>query len=153
ASRKGARPEDAILVIASLARQKQFDAALAACEEAWKACPPEDIGSASLAVLRAMKPTTEQCRPIERHLKEAQKKDPRSTAHLLLLADLYDLQGNYTEAKKSYRDVLALEEGNVVALNNLAWLLAETSDNPDQALDLIQRAIKLQGERAELLDT
>jgi tetratricopeptide (TPR) repeat protein len=153
ANRKGARPEDAILVIASLARQKQFDAALAACEEAWKTCPPEDIGSASLAVLRAMKPTTEQCRPIERHLKEAQKKDPRSTAFLLLLADLYDLQGNYTEAKKAYRDVLALEEGNVVALNNLAWLLAETSDNADQGLDLIQRAIKLQGERAELLDT
>jgi cellulose synthase operon protein C len=153
AGRKGARPEDAILVIASLARQKQFGAALAACEEAWKTCPLEDIGSASLAVLRAMKPTTEQCRPIERRLEEAQKKDPRSTALLLLLADLYDLQQKYADAKEAYRKVLALEQGNVVALNNLAWLLAETSDDPDQGLDLIQRAIKLQGERSELLDT
>ena len=153
AQRKGARPENVILVIASLARQQRFDDALAACEEAWKTCPADDIGTASLAVLRAMKPSPEQCRPIERHLLEAQKKDPRSTAFLMLLADLYDLQGNYPEAQKTYRKVLEQEKDNVVAMNNLAWLLAQTSGDADEALRLIQQAIKLQGERAELLDT
>jgi tetratricopeptide (TPR) repeat protein len=153
ANRKGARPEDAILVIASLARQKRFDDALAACEDAWKTCPPEDIGSASLAVLRAMKPSPEQCAPTQRHLEEAQKKDSRSTAVLLLLADLYDLEGKYAEAKGAYRNVLEQDRDNIVALNNLAWLLAQTSDDPGEALRLIEQAIKLQGERAELLDT
>jgi tetratricopeptide (TPR) repeat protein len=153
ATRKGARPENAILVIASLARQQHFDDALAACEQAWKTCPPEDIGTASLAVLRAMKPTAEQCRPIERHLLEAQKKDPRSTAFVMLLADLYDLRGDYAEAQRAYRQALAQDGDNVVAMNNLAWLLAETSGDTDEALRLIQQAIKLQGERAELLDT
>jgi tetratricopeptide (TPR) repeat protein len=40
-----------------------------------------------------------------------------------------------------------------VALNNLAWLLAATGDDPAEAQRLIDQAIKLQGERAELLDT
>jgi tetratricopeptide (TPR) repeat protein len=154
AGRKGARPEDAIPVIGSLARQQRFDEALAACEEAWKTCPAEDIGTASVAVLRATKPTAEQCRPVEQHLREALKKDARhSTAFLMLLADLADLQGNYPEAQKAYRQALEQEKDNVVAMNNLAWLLAETSGDADEALRLIQQAITLQGERAELLDT
>ena len=70
----------------------------------------------------------------------------------LHLADLKDLQGDYDQAIFNCREALKLDDRNVVAMNNIAWLLAKRG-KASEALDLINRAITLAGERAELLDT
>jgi tetratricopeptide (TPR) repeat protein len=153
AARRGARPEDALLVVGSLTRQQKFAEALDACDEAWRTCPAALAGRVSLAVLRAMKPTAEQCARVERHLRDAAAKAPTESLFLFYLADLYDLREDYPRAVECYRKVLALDKDNAAALNNLAWLLAQTSDRKDEARELIGRAIDLEGGRPEFLDT
>jgi tetratricopeptide (TPR) repeat protein len=70
----------------------------------------------------------------------------------LHLADLMELQGKYDQVEKLCRDVLKESDTNLVALNNLAWLLGQKTD-PAEALKLIERAIARYGPRPELLDT
>lgn len=153
AGRPNARPEDRLLLVGSLSRQRRFAEALAECDELWRTAPAPVAAPITLAVLRAARPTDEQCARVEGRLREASAKAPGQPTLLLHLADLYDLRADYARAAECYRRVLTADRDNAVALNNLAWLLAETSGSKDEALDLIRRAIRLQGERADFLDT
>jgi tetratricopeptide (TPR) repeat protein len=150
--RKGARPEDVFVLIACLVRQKKYDEALDTCDRAWGTCPPEAAGRVSLGALHAFHPTAEQFRRVEERLQKARAGD-RGTVLLMYLADLFEIQENYPKAEDCYRQVLARDENNVAALNNLAWLLAQTNGNKDDALKLIQRAIERQGDVPDFLDT
>src|SRR5207253_903230 len=76
-----------------------------------------------------------------------------ATGLLLQLADLRDLEGRLPEAEALYRQVLDRQPRNVVALNNLSWMLAQKPDRSAEALPLIDRAIETSGPVAELLDT
>ena len=49
--------------------------------------------------------------------------------------------------------MLKESETNLVALNNLAWLLGQKPDTAAEALTLVERAIGTYGPRPELLDT
>jgi tetratricopeptide (TPR) repeat protein len=70
-------------------------------------------------------------------------------------ANLFILQNNAKAAEGAYRDCLAMNEKDVVALNNLAWLLA--IQGKDEALGQSQfymkRAIEITGPVATLVDT
>lgn len=164
AERRNARPEDILLVVASLGRQRKFAAALDVCEAAWRTkCPPEYLGGACVSLLREMGPTDAQLRRVEgwitdairkRHQeRQANSKTPRGMALTMHLADLYDLRGKYDEAEKLYKAVLREEPGNVVALNNLAWLLAQRQQNGAEAKPLIETAVQVVGRQPHLLDT
>jgi Tfp pilus assembly protein PilF len=153
--RPGAKPEEILLVLASLARQKRYGDAYTLCEQGWdkKECSREAMGGVSVGLLRAMKPTDAQVLRVENRLKEAIRNNPNSTVLLMHLADLFDMRGRYAEAEAQYRLVLEKEKGNIVALNNLAWLLALRSGNGDEAMTLINTAVKGLGHRPDLLDT
>jgi tetratricopeptide (TPR) repeat protein len=152
AHRTGHRPEDAFVVIACLVRQKKFVEALETCDAAWGTCAPAAIGRVCLEVLHAMRPTPEQCRRIADRL-DAARRDDKGTVLTLYLADLYEIQGDYVKAQALYRQVLQEQPGNVVALNNLAWLLAQTSGDKDEALKFVGKAIERDGDLPEFLDT
>ena len=66
---------------------------------------------------------------MQRWLEQAIKDHPKLVVLRMHLADLYDLRGDYAKSEELYRDMLKEEPGNVVALNNLAWLLAH-ADRP-----------------------
>src|SRR5262249_54816497 len=153
ARRKGARPEDLLLLVACLTRQKRAREALDVCDEAWQNCTPEAVGGACVSVLQVLHPDAEQFQRVLRRLGGALRKSPKSPQLLLHLASVHELRGDYTQAQAGYRRVLEVDAGNVVALNNLAWLLARTAGDGKEALDLIERAIARSGEHAELLDT
>jgi tetratricopeptide (TPR) repeat protein len=164
ADRRNARPEDILLIVASLGRQKKFAAALDVCESAWRTkCPPEYLGGACVSLLREMGPTDAQLRRVEGWItdairkrdqeRQANPKAPRSSALTMHLADLYDLRGRYDEAEKLYKAVLREEPNNVVALNNLAWLLAQRQQNGAEAKPLIETAVQGVGRQPHLLDT
>jgi tetratricopeptide (TPR) repeat protein len=154
-ARKDARPEEALLVHASLRRQKRYAEAFALCEEVWRAkkWPPEVAGSVTVALLRVMKPTDAQCEKVEGWLKEALAANPKATVLRMHLADLYDQRGRYAEAEQAYREVLKAEPGNFVALNNLAWLLALRQGDAAEAEGYVNTAISNLGRRGDLLDT
>lgn len=152
-ARKDARSEEALLLIGYLVGRKRIDEAFAACEQAWKTCPMESAASASLAVFRAGNLKPEQVTQLERWLQDAKEKAPRSTAPLLYLAELRDLQKKYAEAEAFYRQALRLDPNNATALNNLAWLLAQKPENAAESLQLVNRAIEIIGPAPGLLDT
>ncbi len=67
-----------------------------------------------------------------------QPKDPRPTA---MLSSLLEMTNQQQEAKALARKALNQDPNNKAAMNNLAYLLAETGDNLDQALKLSQQAV------------
>jgi tetratricopeptide (TPR) repeat protein len=146
------QPENIQVLIGYLSRQKRFREALELCERAWQTCSPDVAGAASLGVLRAGAADAEQER-VEHWLRTAIEKNPTSIALLADLANLRDLQGRYDEAKALYRQILERDQNQVLALNNLARLLAATGGKDTEALRLVQRAVGIAGPRADLLDT
>ena len=90
---------------------------------------------------------------VEGWLKAAIEKNPKLVVLKMQLADLYDLSGDYVDAQKQYREVLDAEPGNVVALNNLAWLLSDKTGQGREALKYAEAAVNGMGRRADLLDT
>jgi tetratricopeptide (TPR) repeat protein len=72
--------------------------------------------------------------------------------HLGLATTLYQM-GEAERAKTVYRELLNENENNVVALNDLAWILQEHEKNYEEALELTRRGLKLAPDNVHLLDT
>jgi tetratricopeptide (TPR) repeat protein len=153
------KPEDIAGFVVFLGRQGRLAEALSMCEAA-REKNPEQATLLALAALRARSPTgalpaeeRDLARKVQAWLRDIQRQQPDRVAFLLHQADLCDLQGQYAEAEKFYRQVLDRDDRNVVALNNLAWLIAQRGGDRREALRLINRAIDLAGPHGELLDT
>jgi tetratricopeptide (TPR) repeat protein len=71
----------------------------------------------------------------------------------LLLASAAEKSGARTEAVGHYRRILEQEPDHVFALNNLAYLLAEHVNSPDEALRFAQRAQELAPDDPTVNDT
>jgi cellulose synthase operon protein C len=155
ANRRGARPEEVLMVVSSLGRQKRFGEALDLCEKEkiWEKCPPQIAGGVCMGLLHGMTNHDEKRSRVETWLKDAIAKNPKLVVLKMQLADLYDLSGDYMGAQKQYREVLKDEPANVVALNNLAWLLSDKTGQGREALKYAEAAVNGMGRRADLLDT
>jgi tetratricopeptide (TPR) repeat protein len=154
AGREGARPDEVLLPIQSLTRQKRYDTALELMEQAWQTkCPPDVLAGAHVGVLRAANLTGAPLARAERLVRAAAEAAPKNEGLLMALAGLQDQAGRFEEAEASYRRLLAVDENDPRALNNLAWLLALHGRKGAEALPLIQRAIDQFGPRPDLLDT
>jgi tetratricopeptide (TPR) repeat protein len=77
--------------------------------------------------------------------------DPRNVLALKMAADIEVAVGNLPAAIAHYRSWLDVDGSNVLALNNLAYLIA--MDNPDEALKLAQQAVELAPDDAAVRDT
>jgi putative PEP-CTERM system TPR-repeat lipoprotein len=77
--------------------------------------------------------------------------NPKDIPMLLALGQAYTQLGRLDDAAKAYRDVQAVMPDNVLALNNLAWLLQKTA--PDEALGYAERANKLAPGTPSIMDT
>jgi uncharacterized protein (TIGR03790 family) len=80
---------------------------------------------------------------IEPLLKRALEVEPRLTIANLHLATMYERRAEYDKAIAQYRAVIAVEPDNVLALNNLAYALAERQHQPKDALPLAEKAYRL----------
>jgi uncharacterized protein (TIGR03790 family) len=86
-------------------------------------------------------------------LEQAIRLEPRLNSSQLLLAQQYERQRDYDKAIERYRSVLANDDRNVLALNNLAYALATRKGKADEALPFAQRAYLLTREQALTADT
>jgi len=89
----------------------------------------------------------------EEHFRKAKELAPGDSRAHLLLGVIYDSTGRTAEAKGAYEQTLKLAPDNPVALNNLAYLLAESSGDLDLALTLIQRARSRAPQSPDIADT
>jgi tetratricopeptide (TPR) repeat protein len=76
---------------------------------------------------------------------------PDDVVARLTLATSLHTGGDADEAIRHYEGVLTAQPGNVVALNNLAWLYHQQDDV--RALDFARQAYELLPDRAEIADT
>lgn len=68
------------------------------------------------------------------------EKKPSASVYTLL-GMLEDARGNAAESEKHYRKALEVAPDSPIAANNLAWILAETNGNLDEALTLAQKSV------------
>jgi tetratricopeptide (TPR) repeat protein len=74
------------------------------------------------------------------YFRKAQEVNPHDARSYVPLAVLLDSVGQQAEARGLYEHILKIQPDNPIALNNLAYIMAETGGDLDQALSLAQRA-------------
>lgn len=82
--------------------------------------------------------------------------DPENSDLYVFVGDYYYSDRAYEKAADAYENVIRIDDKNIHALNNLAWLLATCPDEQfrdgPRALDLALRAVSL-GKEAFIMDT
>jgi cellulose synthase operon protein C len=151
--RPTAKPDEFMVLVRYLEKQKRVTEALDVCEQALTKNPAEQVAAAAVVVLRSGKPDDKQCSRVEGWITKALATSPRSVVLKLYLADLQEIRGRYQDVAATYRAILEQEPMNVAALNNQAWMLAQLDDKTADALGLINRAVELMGPEPALLDT
>jgi tetratricopeptide (TPR) repeat protein len=148
------KPERFLALAGFLGRKHAVAEALSCCEEALRnKAVPGAVAQMMTGILRE-NPGEDQSSRVEKSLKDMLAKTPESVPLLQCLADLYDLGERFAESEALYRQVLRKDEDNLIALNNLAWLLAfKKPPAREEALAVIGKAIDRVGLSPELLDT
>jgi tetratricopeptide (TPR) repeat protein len=86
-------------------------------------------------------------------LEKAVALEPRLTDAQLQLASAAEERKDFDAAITRYRAILAVEPSHIVALNNLAYLLADQKNQAKDALPLAERAYQLSRQAAVVADT
>lgn len=86
-------------------------------------------------------------------LQKARETLPNNVVVLSTLALVLDGAGRKPEASEAYEATLKLDPNNAAAMNNFAFLLAETGGDLDRALTMAQRAKQLMPLTVEISDT
>lgn len=84
---------------------------------------------------------------------KAKELAPNSVSPYLQLAMMYDTNGKRQEAKPLYEHVLRIEPDNHIALNNLAFMMADIGGDLDVALTMAQKAKQKMPHDANISDT
>jgi tetratricopeptide (TPR) repeat protein len=79
--------------------------------------------------------------------------NPDEIKAIVVLAALLQTTGRPAESATLYQQVLELQPDNVIAINNLAWILCEERSEYQQALELVQRGLKIAPDYIDLIDT
>jgi tetratricopeptide (TPR) repeat protein len=86
-------------------------------------------------------------------LEQAAKASPKDTDTLFTLADVYADAGRGTDAERVLRQIVSAEPMNASALNYLGYLLAVRGEQLDEAIQLVQRALKEEPDNGAYLDS
>lgn len=81
------------------------------------------------------------------------KNDPTSIEAISTLAILLEMVGRPAESAELYRRLLEIEPNNLIAINNLAWIMSEYNNQYQQALELAQKGLKLAPNYMDLIET
>jgi tetratricopeptide (TPR) repeat protein len=84
---------------------------------------------------------------------KAKEIDPKMVPAWLGLAVVAERQGDRKQSRAMYEQVLRLQADNPIALNNLAYQLAESGTDLDQALSMAQKARQKLPMNPDITDT
>jgi len=105
-----------------------------------------------LFLLWRNKETDEAIRVGRRIVDQAKDDRDRIFARMALAAFLADGK-RFEEAKTEYEEILRIDPNDLIALNNLACLLVDDLNKPEEALPYAERAAKAAPRDANVLDT
>ncbi len=86
-------------------------------------------------------------------LKDAVAQAPDDTAVLFQYGAALDRAGHAADAEKTFRDLISRDPLDASALNYLGYMMAEHSTSLDEAVSLIQRALKVEPGNPSFLDS
>ncbi|MSV28802.1 MAG: tetratricopeptide repeat protein [Bryobacterales bacterium] len=86
-------------------------------------------------------------------LEKAKIATPQNGNIWVSLGMMHDSVGNKAEARKNYEETLKFDPDNALALNNLAFIVAESGGDLDQALTYAKRARQKLPDASEIADT
>jgi cellulose synthase operon protein C len=147
------RAEAIVGVVGVLAADGRVAEAFAKLEQYGRYLPSRVRAVAGLAIVRAGGVSDPQAETVMKWIDGCIAEEPNSPALLMHRAEFLTLRQKLAEATAEYEKVLATEPRNVVALNNLAWILAANPNTAEHALELVARATREVGLTGDLLDT
>jgi tetratricopeptide (TPR) repeat protein len=132
------------------------DGALTLCRAAADAGSAQDLTEAARVAMEAA--TAPDAGEADRDraaevLQAALDHDPDAIDVRIMAAMLRHLQGRYADEAALYRGVLARRPGDVVAQNNLAWVLSEGLRDPSEGLTVVERLLRDHPELSHALVT
>jgi tetratricopeptide (TPR) repeat protein len=89
----------------------------------------------------------------ENILRKILENDSNCTEAMSVLAMLLQTTDRFTESATLYQQILTLQPDNVIAMNNLAWIMCEKQNKHQQALELTQKALMIAPQYIDLIDT
>jgi len=81
------------------------------------------------------------------------KRAPDDASLVYQYANLLEKGGRGADAERALRDLLARDPLDANALNSLGYMFAERGERLDEAVDLVQRALKVEPANASFLDS
>ena len=147
------RPTDILILAGFLGRQGKIDKALDLYDEALRTCPPDLVSNAELRLLYGTKADGDLYKRADKLIGEAARKNPESVNIQFDQANLRILEGRYADAEAILRGIHERNPSISSPLNNLAWMFALKDGDKSRALPLITRAVELDGETPDILDT
>jgi tetratricopeptide (TPR) repeat protein len=146
-------PDQTLLLVSFLALRGRIDEALTLAEQACQKAEPAQVAAAVRDLFAGSPPDPLRDRRLEKLLLDAAEKHHRAPGVLLVLGDLRMRQERTAEAVELYREIVKNDKTSVVALNNLAMLLALKKTDLEESLRLIESAIDIAGPLPALLDS
>jgi tetratricopeptide (TPR) repeat protein len=150
---KSPNPAASLAYAGFLGRRKQGQKAVELCKGVSDKVRVATVVETCLAILEAGDDNEAIRGQVEQLLEGFKKKEPRSILLRLAFANLRVLQRRYTDAEQIYRELIAEDSKEVLARNNLAWLLASQKERLPDAERYIADALGAGGPQAMLLDT
>ncbi|MBX3439106.1 MAG: hypothetical protein KF861_16570, partial [Planctomycetaceae bacterium] len=146
-------PEAVMGYATLLARKGQLSLALDAVDQLKEAVPVGRMAATGVQLLKLAEHDDAAEKRVAAWVDSARAADPNSLYVIHLDESLRRVREQYADAIKLNRKILSHLPDNVIACNNLAWLLSITSKQHDEALKLIQQAIDRVGPMSYLVDT
>jgi tetratricopeptide (TPR) repeat protein len=140
-------------LIQSLAAQNRFGEVIKVCETVAKTESSSRPAQLLASVLASGKPSKEDLAAADPIIAKALKDHATDTDLLFAAAVLRTVQGRPLEAIALFEAVVKASPKHLLALNNVATLLAEQPNRQKDALRYIEQAIAVAGRKPALLDT
>ncbi len=86
-------------------------------------------------------------------LQDAQGKFPSDDGIAFELGSTFDKQKKFAEAESAFRQVLARDPENALALNYLGYMLAERGERLDESVSYLKKALQVEPENPSYLDS
>ena len=134
----------------ALRRNGKADLGLALLEEAVTHHADDPVAYISLAQAYA---DAERGAQAVQVLQDAQVKFPSDDAIAFELGTIFDKQKKFAEAESSFRQVLARDPENAIALNYLGYMLAERGERLDESVTYLKQALQIEPENPSYLDS